>query len=687
MKSLSFFFLVFCLTPLKAQDNGIEQPSEITIAPTGETLFRWHGKPGRSYFIQVSDPTNHLGKWNWAPIIESGNDEEISYEVNATADKGFFRLKHTDQPLDSGKTVDTSDFDKDGISNIDEIDPPAPTAIASRSVLPAPSANGPTDPLNADTDGDGLTDFEEQLNGTDPNEPDTDGDGKNDGDEVAQGSDPNNPNDDGLPPTDQVKDLDFEVFGDYASWIMHIEGMGPRDTRKFAITTPGVGVPATKPVKLWRNNHYKVTLEHTGSVQDDYAPWYCWEAHIEGKPSVQSFIDYETERIENVADFFSIGDGHWLVDNREGLFTAHNHRTWEYGGNVAVGLTAFIVPVDIDDNTLATGVDDVSVMSNDPNLRGYQDQFWIMAPCGGQEYNGMRFKIPLDPADNLKIETSDATPDPVNSTLGTANPGPVVTWKGGGSTSLDHTPVWKIGQAEESAELAIRVKNMKYRTVKVAVYPVRDPQSSRAVVPLPAASVLQAKLDETFGVQLNAWISVDYRPQQDYDYDPDGDGYALSKGTTFPQMYGQASFNVTNADIRVFLIDNVYLRDSQDNVPGNLERDEVHGFSKPDFSAVIANAGNPSEGTRPVQSVVDTIAHELGHIMVGPGHPDDYNIELEAPNLGLQLPQNYSGPAPLPGTDRTVRLMCSPDSRAPGARFLVKTEWDVAEEWLNDLDP
>ena len=47
---------------------------------------------------------------------------------------------------------------------------------------------------NIDTDGDGLTDYDEVTNtGTDPNNPDTDGDGYGDGDEVTFGSDPLNP--------------------------------------------------------------------------------------------------------------------------------------------------------------------------------------------------------------------------------------------------------------------------------------------------------------------------------------------------------------------------------------------------------------------------------------------------------------------------------------------------------------
>lgn len=48
-----------------------------------------------------------------------------------------------------------------------------------------------TDPEAADSDGDGLGDYEEHIElGTDPTKADTDGDGYDDGDEIAEGSDP-----------------------------------------------------------------------------------------------------------------------------------------------------------------------------------------------------------------------------------------------------------------------------------------------------------------------------------------------------------------------------------------------------------------------------------------------------------------------------------------------------------------
>ena len=55
-----------------------------------------------------------------------------------------------------------------------------------------------TDPLSADSDGDGLSDGDEAAAGTDPNNADADGDGLSDGDEVnTYNTDPNNADTDG----------------------------------------------------------------------------------------------------------------------------------------------------------------------------------------------------------------------------------------------------------------------------------------------------------------------------------------------------------------------------------------------------------------------------------------------------------------------------------------------------------
>jgi hypothetical protein len=74
-----------------------------------------------------------------------------------------------------------ADTDGDGLSDAVEID----------------GEYGPaTDPDHPDTDGDGLSDGEELREyGTDPANPDTDGDGHGDGAEVSAGADPTDPDD------------------------------------------------------------------------------------------------------------------------------------------------------------------------------------------------------------------------------------------------------------------------------------------------------------------------------------------------------------------------------------------------------------------------------------------------------------------------------------------------------------
>ena len=159
MKFLILFLLLLFATPsTHAQPPGFEQASDLPIVPAGGKFLRWYGHTGRSYFIQISDTDNPLGKWRWAPIIESGNEQQISYEVDGTPAKGFFRFKYTNLPIPLGETLETADFDGDGLSNLDEISPLDGALF------------GQTDPLNGDTDSDGLPDGWERDHGLDPND-------------------------------------------------------------------------------------------------------------------------------------------------------------------------------------------------------------------------------------------------------------------------------------------------------------------------------------------------------------------------------------------------------------------------------------------------------------------------------------------------------------------------------------
>ena len=194
--SLCTIFLPLTSLSLHAQPDGIEQKSSL-VFNSGTPFLRWQGEIGRTYFVLVSDSNDHLAKWTWAPIIEAGHGAPIEHEMFSNPRKAFFRLAYTSQLIPPGKTIETADFDDDGLTNLQEITAYFPTYTSD-----SPSGIQ-TSPLNPDTDGDGISDKNERDYGSDPtnnpsNNPpplpppatDTDEDGLTNDEEIALGTDP-----------------------------------------------------------------------------------------------------------------------------------------------------------------------------------------------------------------------------------------------------------------------------------------------------------------------------------------------------------------------------------------------------------------------------------------------------------------------------------------------------------------
>ena len=128
-----------------------------------------------------------------------------------------------------------SDPDGDGISTADET-----------SGVQNAFDGAPTDPNNADSDGDGIDDKEEGQAGggadgfvTDPNSADTDGDGYADPFEIAQGSDPT----DAQSTPNVVLNGDFSSEGAaFAAFPGYIGGANPAAIDAWASAPSGVGV-------------------------------------------------------------------------------------------------------------------------------------------------------------------------------------------------------------------------------------------------------------------------------------------------------------------------------------------------------------------------------------------------------------------------------------------------------------
>ena len=542
-----------------------------------------------------------------------------------------------------------------------------------------PNSGNGINGATGDPDNDGLDNFREWLNGCDPHNPDTDGDGTNDLIEVTQGSDPTDPTDGGNPPpAAEVVDVPLTVSDPSGShsekWMLTLRGLDPRDRRTISLASPGFGQQATATVKLRRTNRYECYTTHLGTdpqhlLDNDNQPDYDWEATIGEKPLSEAFSSNQG----GANTFFTVGN-HWLVDNREIVFTTEKQGDDE---DLVTGKKAFLVPVAIEDNIAATGVDIVS-NSVAPQAHGYLDALWVMAPISGlpppTDYsNAMKFNVPLNPSAELSIECQHAEADPATITLGAVKPS--VLWRGtGANATSDDTPIFKFGPHGSVVDLPIRVKTMKYRKVKVKVHFVnllRQNGGTRELdqLMLPTKTELSNHLYELFARQINAWfdVSFDENPDGTLKFlvaDPGTDGnYDFAPGANDITSKDQQEVidlvaNEQPVDIRIFLIANqgTFLVGGAEFAFGSTNRTD----------STCWVLGNQSGNYNLPNDVIATIGHEIGHVLVGYGHPDA-----------------GAGVAELPGTNHSARLMCSGLNRSlEDGKLLVKSEWDEAEAWL-----
>jgi len=166
---------------------------------------------GNSFIIASSSVTSGLhSQVNW-PALSSGlawwyKTNPTSIEMYCGTDSDLddlpdaleatmCTLDNDSDSDDDGLTDGEEDLNKNGLKESSESDPcDDDTDDDGLDDGEEVNTHG-TDPNDADTDDDGLDDGEEvNTYGTDPNDADSDDDGWNDGDEVAAGTNPLNPN-------------------------------------------------------------------------------------------------------------------------------------------------------------------------------------------------------------------------------------------------------------------------------------------------------------------------------------------------------------------------------------------------------------------------------------------------------------------------------------------------------------
>jgi MYXO-CTERM domain-containing protein len=133
------------------------------------------------YFLDFAVPLAALATYGL-------RDQAVSYIAGASSDARSLSADLAGCDDGAGCTLDDASLDP---LNLDDADRDGLTVEEE--------AAAGTDPVIADTDGDGLIDGDEvDARGTDPTNPDTDGDGLRDGEEVDDAStDPTNPDSDG----------------------------------------------------------------------------------------------------------------------------------------------------------------------------------------------------------------------------------------------------------------------------------------------------------------------------------------------------------------------------------------------------------------------------------------------------------------------------------------------------------
>lgn len=344
----------------------------------------------------------------------------------------------------------------------------------------------------------------------------------------------------------------------------------------------------------------------------------------------------------------------------------------------------------------AVGVDDFSIGSTDPasstdNIDHVQDRIWIMAPQGGAAKDVI-LSAPIHLSASIKLSA------------------PGITFHGGeGHTCSgieNELRIAATSDVESGAEILLAIKSgtqesvskpiglkvMKERVVKVVVWKVASDRNPPGV--LPGNPAYQLPLKPTFSkteAELNNYLNDIYKPQINARFEcqyrdvavrfdtSDGTPYGAPANELSP---GNGSLDIVSGlnnefdaifeagyDVNISI--NIYLVAVSGNITKYrwlelnqfLKYSSYHALADPPRRLAAIACGFASDEAK----VMDTTAHEIGHILLEEGHPDTNN-----------------GVAPLPGTRHEERLMCSgPKRRKDGSsRLLVKAEWDEAEAWF-----
>lgn len=146
------------LTATAGGDPAPQPQVEFTQGAQGTFNADWEGVSGRTYFTQFS---LDLETWHYAPFIDFGEDPH-SRGIQSDSDKFFLRLHYGDFPgITSLEDAMNADLDGDGLSNIFEV-------MNGFNPFDTDSDDNGIPDGAEDTDQDGSLTLVEQMTGRNP---------------------------------------------------------------------------------------------------------------------------------------------------------------------------------------------------------------------------------------------------------------------------------------------------------------------------------------------------------------------------------------------------------------------------------------------------------------------------------------------------------------------------------------
>jgi hypothetical protein len=344
------------------------------------------------------------------------------------------------------------------------------------------------------------------------------------------------------------------------------------------------------------------------------------------------------------------------------------------------------MPVLARDTADASGVDDFSLSGSPwiPGIDGAQKHAWIMLPLGTGGANSFWLRSLATPENPLTAWAAGSLFDGGPSALVTGNSWTLTISPGANPpASGDEVAInLRLGAGAVSTSAPLALKAMKPRVVKVTLHRVTFEKPGGPSYPPDielAAADLQSHLNAVFRPQINATFEVAAGTAFALDWNAGaGDSFLFGDdGITLSEAQSAIANHrdvVTEANIKVFLMGaHSYLGPAGRAAAGVFTRINPDGRGTHNACWIHATNtinGHPSNNPRGAEHLKWTIAHEIGHVLLGAGHPGEA----------------IGGPAPLPGTDHRQRLMAGgkivPLGAIRSGKLLVKAEWDEAEAWL-----